>query len=137
MIMWESENLDVSSLLNWFSAETKNDSTWTKYINKVENVSLRWNNLKITLITKRSFWDYICWLFFFVLRCIVISLILLYLVSIFWLNIASSLWRMVNNSGDTKSSVADFGLNLDSIPIIQQTKVVNDYVWLMDELLES
>ena len=137
MIMWESVNLDVNSLLNWLSTDTKNDSTWTKYINKIENVSLRWNNLKITLITKRSFGDYVCWLFFFILRCIVISLVLLYLISIFWLNIASSLWGMVNNNGNTKSSVGDFGLNLDSIPIIQQTKVVNDYVWLVDELLES
>lgn len=131
MSMWESADLGVNSLLNWLSVDTKNGS------NKVENVSLRWSNLKVTLITKRSFWDYICWLFFFVLRCIVISLILLYLVSIFWLNVASSLWGMVNNIGDIKSSVADFDLNLGSVPVIQQTKVVNDYVWLMDELLES
>ena len=133
--MWESTNLDVNSLLNWLNVETKNSSTWTEYINKVENISLKWNNLKVTVVTKRSFGDYVCWFFFFLLRCIVISLIPLYLISIFWLNVVNSLWGMVNG-GDIKSRVvSSFDLDLDSIPIIQQTKVVNDYVWLMDDLL--
>ena len=58
-------NLDVNSVLNWLDVDTDN-SNWTKYINKIENVSLKWNNLNITVTTKRAFKDYIYWYFFYV-----------------------------------------------------------------------
>lgn len=129
-------NLDVNSVLSWLDVDAKDNSNWTKYVNKIENVSLKWNNLNITVITKRVFGDYLSWFFFFVLRCIVVALIPMYLISMFWFNFTDSFGYMKDNLKNKISSSIDW-LNLESEPIFQQTKVVNDYVWLMDELLEN
>jgi hypothetical protein len=129
-------NLDVNSVLSWLDVDAKDNSNWTKYVNKIENVSLKWNNLNITVITKRAFGDYLRWFFFFVLRCIVVALIPMYLISMFWFNFTDSFGYMKDNLKNKISSSIDW-LNLESEPIFQQTKVVNDYVWLMDELLEN
>ena len=136
--MEEPVKLDVDSVLNWLNIETKNDSAWTKFINKVENLSLKWNNLKITVVTKRAFWDYICWFFFFILRCIAIVLIPLYLISVFWLNFADS-WNGIkdNFSGIKDNVVSSLDSTLESAPLFEQTKVMKEYVWMMDELLEK
>lgn len=121
------ENLDVNSVLNWLNIDTKNESNWTRYINKIENVSLKWNNLNITVTTKRAFGDYIRWFLFFILRCIAVVLIPLYLISIFWLNFTDSFSNM-------KSNITS---SFKSAPIFEQTEAVNDYIWLMDDLLEN
>lgn len=127
------ENLDVNSIFNWSDADTntKNESNWTRYINKIENISLKWNNLNITVTTKRAFGDYIRWFLFFILRCIAVVLIPLYLISIFWLNFTDSFGNM---NATFKNNI---GSSLMSAPIFEQTKAVNDYIWLMDDLLEN
>ena len=130
--MKNSVNLDVNSVLSWLNLDVKNDSEETKYVNKVENVSLKWDNLNITVTTRRAFKDYVYWFFFFILRCIVISLIPLYLISLFWLNFTNSIGNIKNNLGGNVSNSVEL---TDSL--FQKTKSVTDYFWLMDELLGS
>ena len=125
-------NLDVNSVLNWLDVDTDN-SNWTRYINKIENVSLKWNNLNITVTTKRAFKDYIYWYFFFLLRCIAIFLIPLYIISLLWLNFAGSFGGIKDNI--VNSAWSSLNINMDSIPLLDKTSAVGDYMWLMDELL--
>ena len=128
-------DLNVSAVLDWLNSNSDNNSqnsNSTKFINKVENVSFRWNNLNITVITKRSLKDYMYWFFFFILRCIVIFLIPLYLISVFWLNFTNSIGNIKNNLGCNVSNSVEL---TDSL--FQKTKSVTDYFWLMDELLGS
>ena len=127
--MEESANLNV---INWLNLETKNDLAWTKYINKVENLSLKWDNLNVTVTTKRSLGDYICSFLFFILRCLVVLLALWYLLPMFGFSFADSFYDVQNN---VRNNIRNsFNLNKDSEPLFQQTKVVKDYLWMIDEL---
>lgn len=127
-------NLDLNSVLNWLDVDTSN-SNWTKYVNKIENVSLKWDNLNITVITKRAFKDYIYWYLFFLLRCIAVFLIPLYIISLLWLNFAGSFGSIKDNI--VNSAWSSLNINMDSIPVLWQASAVGDYMWLMDELLNN
>lgn len=131
-------NLDVNSVLNWLDVNTQSDTNWTKYINKIENVSLKWNNLNITVITKRAFGDYVRGFCFFILRYVAILLIPLYLISVFWLNFADSFGNLKDNLDSIKENVAS-AVDLSNLksPLFNQTKIINDYIWAMDDLLEK
>ena len=130
--MWEPVKLDA--VIDWLNTKINNE--WTRYINKIENLSLKWNNLNITVTTKRSFGDYVCWFFFFILRFIVIISVPIYLISIFWLNFVSSRWEANRDVSDVETNVMkSIDLTLDSVPIFRETQVVKDYIGLMDDLL--
>ena len=126
-------NLDVNSVLNWLDMDTSN-SDWVKYVNKIENVSIKWNNLNITVTTKRAFKDYIYWYFFFLLRCIAVCLIPLYLIVLLWLSFTDSSVLKDNISNSIWSSLS---INTDWIPVLEQASAVGDYMWLMDDLLNN
>ena len=126
-------NLDVNAVLDWLNTNSNSDSSmWTKYVNKIENVSFKWNNLNITITTKRSFKDYIYGFIFFVMRCIVIFLIPVYLISIFWLNFTNSFVNIKDNLSENVGTSFDLS---KTESIFGQSNPVNDYIWLMDELL--
>ena len=125
-------NLGVNSVLSWLDVETKNNTTWTKYINKIENLSLTWNNLNITVTTKRAFKDYVTWFIFFMLRCIVIGFIPLYLISVFWLNFTDSFGGIKDN---IKNNITNSSGLWESI--LGKSEPISNYFWLMDELLEK
>lgn len=129
-------DLDVNSVLNWIKLDKPDDSNWTKYVNKVENVLLKWNNLKITVVTKRSFWDYILWFIFFMMRYTAIILIPICLLLMFWFNFTNSFGDIKDKIDGAKSNISNsLNLSLESVPMFEQTSAVNDYIWLMDELL--
>lgn len=128
-------DLDVSAVLDWLNSNSDNNSqnsNSTKFINKVENVSFRWNNLSITVITKRSLKDYMYWFFFFLLRCIVIFLIPLYLISVFWLNFTNSFGGIKDNIKSNIENTGGLGWS-----ILGKTESITNYFWMMDELLEN
>jgi len=126
-------NLDVNAVLDWLNTSSNPDSSmWTKYVNKIENVSFKWNNLNITVTTKRSFKDYIYGFVFFVMRCIVIFLIPVYLISIFWLNFTNSFVNIKDNLNENVGTSFDLS---KTESLFGQSNPVNDYIWLMDELL--
>jgi len=126
-------NLDVNAVLDWLNTSSNPDSSmWTKYVNKIENVSFKWNNLNITITTKRSFKDYIYGFIFFVMRCIVIFLIPVYLISIFWLNFTNSFVNIKDNLNENVGTSFDLS---KTESLFGQSNPVNDYIWLMDELL--
>ena len=126
-------NLDVNAVLDWLNTSSNPDSSmWTKYVNKIENVSFKWNNLNITVTTKRSFKDYIYGFIFFVMRCIVIFLIPVYLISIFWLNFTNSFVNIKDNLNENVGTSFDLS---KTESLFGQSNPVNDYIWLMDELL--
>ena len=131
--MSESTNSDFSSLLNWLNIESDSDST--KYINKVENISLKWNNLHITVTTKRSFGDYILGYIFFIMRCVVIFLIPLYLIIISWLNFSDLFSGVKENLTSRMNTSFNLWENMNSLS--DKTDVLEDYVWLMDDLLKK
>ena len=133
VIMAESIDLSADSILNWLNIETQNDVGGTKYVNKVENVSLRWNNLKITVTTRRSFWDYVMGYIFFIMRCAVVFLIPLCFILISWLNI-TDLFSGVRDTLVDKTNVS-FGLWSGLNSLMGKTDVVDEYVWMMDVLL--
>lgn len=124
-------NLNVNSVLDWLDLPVTSP-TWERYINKIENLYLKWNNLHVTLTTKRSLGDYVGSFLFFILRCVVIVLALWYLLPIFGFSFADSFYDVQNN---VKNNIHNsLNLNSDSDPIFEQTKAVKDYVWMMDEL---
>lgn len=128
-------DLNVSAVLDWLNSNSDNNSqnsNSTKFINKVENVSFRWNNLNITVITKRPLKDYMYWFFFFILRCIVIFLIPLYLISVFWLNFTNSFGGIKDNMKSNIENTGGLGWS-----ILGKTELITNYFWMMDELLEK
>ena len=135
VIMAESIDLSADSILNWLNIETQNDVGGTKYVNKVENVSLRWNNLKITVTTRRSFWDYVMGYIFFIMSCAVVFLIPLCFILISWLNI-TDLFSGVRDTLVDKTNVS-FGLWSGLNSLMGKTDVVDEYVWMMDDLLKK
>ena len=151
-------NVDVNSVLNWLNAgananpnantnvnpntnnnlnanNNQNISTWTKYTNKIENVSFKWNNLNITVTTRRSFWDYVRGFIFFVMRCMAVVAIILYWISVFGLNFADSFWDVRDKVTSKINSSFNLSWNMNSF--LGKKNIVNDYIWLMDDLLNN
>ena len=124
-------NLNVNSVLDGLDLPASS-STWEKYIKKIENLYLKWNNLHITLTAKRSLGDYFRSFLFFVLRCVIVVLFLWYLLPMFGSSFADSFYDIQNNIKNNIHNSLD--LNRNSDPIFEQTKAVKDYVWMMDEL---
>ena len=71
----------------------------------------------------------------FLLRCIAIFLIPLYIISLLWLNFAGSFGGIKDNI--VNSAWSSLNINMDSIPLLDKTSAVGDYMWLMDELLNN
>lgn len=93
------------------------------------NVDLKTVN-KIQIVYTRSFWDYCRWFLFFILK-------VLFIIVLFWSVLWFSFIKSFSVNDKINNTVNSINFPKFDTPLSEQAQAVNDYFWMMDDLLQN